>query len=230
MRSSCKLVVLAVCLLLGSGGAFAETAKKDKSKDSSKRKEQGKPGSDSKKDADKNKEPEKLAFPVPVGHDSKGLKLPSFGPDGKLKMLFNIGVANRVSDNDVAMSDLQVQTYDEDGAPEMNMELPVSSFNLATRVLSTDQAVTITRDDFVLTGHAMEFNTETRAGKLTKGVKMIIYNLDTTEPPDSAAPKEPPPPPSAALPKIAFPRTDENQPTIKVTKPKPASSKEAKPS
>ena len=219
MRSFRKFVFLAACLALSAGG-FSADAKKEK-KDADKKKEAAKknakkPVADGKEKPPK--EPQIMPFPVPVGHDAKGVKLPTFWPDGQtLKMVFNIGIGARIDEDNVNMKDTSVQTYKEDGSPEMDINLPVSSFNLKTRVISTKQDVVITREDFELSGHTMEFNTETRAGTLGGGVKMIIYNLDQET--DGEA---------AELPKVSLPPNENNQ-SIKVTTPKPAPAKEPKP-
>jgi len=221
MRSSRKLVVVAVCLVMSVAGFCAGAGKKDPAKSPAKQKESAaKKSKDAEKPAaDAKSESTKLPFPVPVGQHSKGLKLPSFGPDGKLKMNVNIGVANRVDEDNVEMTDTQVQTFDEDGSPEMDIALPTSTFNLKTRVITAQQEVNITREDFALTGHTMEFNTETRAGKLGGGVKMIIFNLaEETGDANAAATKEKPP--KSGLPKVTLPPNKDNQ-SIKVTKPKP---------
>ncbi len=210
-----------------SAGGFAADAKKEKKDADSKKETPKKSDRDAKKDEDKKKaakEPAKLAFPVPIGHDSKGLKLPSFGPDGKLKMVFNIGVGTRVDEENVNMQDTQVQTFGEDGSREMDIDLPTSSFNLKTRVISTKQRVVITRDDFELSGNTMEFDTETRAGRLGGGVKMVIFDLAAETPEGDAAPTE-----KSALPKVALPPNDEGK-SIKVTTPKPAPAKKKQPS
>ena len=225
MRSFRKLVFLAVCLVL-SGGGFSAEVKKDK-KDSDKKKESAKKTAKKAEGDEKEKgpkEPQKLAFPVPIGHDSKGLKLPTYWPDGKtLKMVFNIGIGTRVDEDNVNMQDTQVQTYKEDGSPEMGIDLPTSSFNLKTRVISTQQSVVIEREDFELSGHTMEFNTETREGRLGGGVKMIIFQLaDEASADDAAAPEK------SALPKVTLPPNESNQ-SIKVTTPKPAPAKGTKP-
>ena len=222
MRSFRKLVFLAACLALSAGG-FAADAKKEK-KDADKKKEAAKKaGKDAKKpDAEAKdktpKEPQRMAFPVPVDHESKGIKLPTFWPDGQTpKMIFNIGSGTRIDEDNVNMKDTSVQTYKEDGSPEMDISLPTSSFNLKTRVISTKQDVLITREDFELSGHTMEFNTETRAGTLGGGVKMIIYNLDQETEGEAAE-----------LPKVSLPPDASGQ-SIKATKPKPAPAKEPKP-
>lgn len=222
MRSFRKLVFLAACLALSAGG-FSADAKKEK-KDADKKKEAAKKAEKiaKKPDADAKektpKEPQKLAFPVPVGHDSKGLKLPTFWPDGQtMKLVFNIGIGTRIDEDNVNMQNTSVQTYKEDGSPEMDINLPTASFNLKTRVISTKQDVVITREDFELSGHTMEFNTETRAGTLGGGVKMTIYNLDQETEGDAAE-----------LPKVSLPPDASGQ-SIKVTKPKTAPAKEPKP-
>lgn len=217
MRSFRKLAVTTLVFLLCVDGFAAEKAAEKGKKSAQRKPEQ--------KESGASKEPEKLAFPVPVGHDSKGLKLPSFDADGKLKMLFNIGTATRINDKDVKMSDLQVQTYGEDGAPELSMDLPVSMFDLSTRVITARQKVKITREDFEITGNQMEFNTETRTGKLGGGVRMIIFNLDTTAGSEGADAK---PEREAKIPAVTFPATND-QPTIKVTKPTKPSPPEAAP-
>ena len=231
MRSFRKPVLFAVLLGMSVGG-FAADAKKEK-KDSDKKKEAAKKAEKADKEKKKAegeekaaREPAKLSFPVPIGHDSKGLKLPTYWPDGKtLKMVFNIGIGTRIDEDNVNMQETQVQTYKEDGSPEMDIALPVSSFNLKTRVISTQQKVVITREDFELSGNTMEFNTETRAGTLGGGVKMIIFNLDEeTGEGGEAAPAE-----KSALPKVELPPNDAGQ-SIKVTTPKPAPAKETKPS
>ncbi len=240
MRLFLKFVVPAVFLALSTGGALAET-KKDKPKSSEKKKKDEAPkdappkdgASSDKPEKEKNKgkdkEPQKLSFPVPIGHGSKGLKLPSYGPDGKLKMLFNIEVANRLDENNVDMINLQLETYDDEGAPELAIALPTSSFNLSTHMLSTKQEVVITRDDFQLSGHTMEFNIDTREGILGGGVKMIIYNLDTGDEADADKSPDKPDAKPGGLPKVTLPGTDP-KPTIKVLKPQSTPPKETKPS
>ena len=219
MRSFCKPAFFAVLLAMSVGGWAAEPKKKDsdKKKEAAKKAEK-----DAKKANDKEKaakEPPKLSFPVPIGHDSKGLKLPTFWPDGStLKMVFNIGTGTRIDEENVDMQDTSVQTYKEDGSPEMDIALPVAAFNLKTRVISTKQRVVITREDFELTGNTMEFNTETRAGTLGGGVKMTIYNLDAEAGEETE---------KSALPKVELPPNDAGR-AIKVTTPKAASVKETK--
>src|SRR5690606_6734551 len=93
------------------------------------------------------------------------------------QMLFNIGKASRIDDERVAMADMQLETYDDSGKPEMTIDLPASVLNVNTRIITTDSNVTIKRSDFEITGRSMEFNTETKRGRLAGDVRMLIYNL-----------------------------------------------------
>lgn len=121
-------------------------------------------------------------IPVTSNHPAKGLKIPYFDSQGKIQMIFVIGVATRMDADHINMADMQIETFDEAGAHEMAIDLPTSILDLNTSVISTKKHVTISREDFILTGEEMEFNTKTKQGTLGGGVKMIIYNLDNPPP------------------------------------------------
>ena len=175
MLSSRNLLSCLACLLLAASaaGAKKENRPKDPKKEESKKKGSGKkpPPSD-------QTGPSKMSLPIPKGHDSKGLKIPYFDNVGKLQMTFTIGVANRLDEDHVRMSELVVETFDEEGKREMLIDLPSSILDLNTRVISTNERVLIKRHDFEITGKSMDFNTETKRGKLAGNVRMLIYNLE----------------------------------------------------
>ena len=193
MRSFAKLIAVLTVALVTSG-AFADKAADEKAKADAKKEQ---PGTKKKKDkktaksADPNAPPKAIDVPVPIGHDAKGLKIPYFGNDGKLQMNFNIGVASRIDGNHIRMSDLQIETFNDDGEHEMAIDLPTSVLDLTTSVISTKKHVTIRRADFELTGETMEFNTKTKQGGLGGSVRMLIYNLEaeTAESSDTPQPK-----------------------------------------
>jgi hypothetical protein len=192
MSSFVKLVALFSCGLLATAAA-AEKPAGDKSKKSSAKETAGKKDRKDKKpgktDADPNA-PKPIEVPMPNGRDAKGLKIPYRDEDGKLKMRFDIGVAKKIDDNTVEMSDLQIQTFDDEGEHEMTIDLPTSTLDLTTSVLTTYQAVSIKRDDFELHGNTMIFNTRTKQGGLGGKVRMLIYDIDnqTSATPTAAAP------------------------------------------
>jgi len=121
-------------------------------------------------------------IPVSAEHPAKGLKIPYFDNEGKLQMIFVIGVATRLDADHIDMADMQVETFDDQQQHEMYIDLPKSVLDLNTSVITTQKRVTIRREDFVLTGESMEFNTRTKQGGLGGSVRMLIYNLDTGTP------------------------------------------------
>ena len=185
MRLFRKLIALSFLTAALMAGGDLAAAQNDPGKDQ-KAGEKKKKDKERKKDKDGGKEKKspdaesnrREMIPIPKGHDSKGLKIPYFDSAGKLQMTFNIGVATRLDDSHVRMADLQVETFDDTGASEMFIQLPTSVLNLDTRVISAQTHVTIKRDDFELTGEAIEFNTQTKQGKLAGGVRMLIYDLN----------------------------------------------------
>ncbi|MDR3405463.1 MAG: hypothetical protein P4L99_23410 [Chthoniobacter sp.] len=122
--------------------------------------------------------PKKMDVPVVEGHPSKGLRIPYYDSTGKHDMQFNIGVATRLDDNHVAFTDLQIETFNEQGEHEMSINMPTSVMNTDTSVITTEHHVDIRRADFDLTGETMIFNTRTKQGGLGGHVHMTIYNLD----------------------------------------------------
>jgi len=110
--------------------------------------------------------------------------------NGKLKMRFLIGVATKTDDTHVEMSDLQVETFDDEEKHEMTIDLPTSTLDLTTAVITAHHPVNVRRDDFDLTGDSMIFNTRTKQGGVGGNVRMTIYNMDD-EAPKPPAPKTP---------------------------------------
>lgn len=188
MSSFAKTLAVALASLLATAIVFAADkagdakAKKPESKESADKKgkkekakeaEKAKP----KEPEDPNAPPRPFEVPMPNGRDAKGVKLPVRNADGKLTLRYTIGVAKKVDDTHLEMSDLQVETFDENGEHEMTMDLPTSVMDLASWVITAYHPVKIKREDFELTGETMIFNTRTRQGGLGGNVKMIIYNL-----------------------------------------------------
>lgn len=130
-----------------------------------------------------------LAAAVLKGYPSKGLKIPRHEVDaeGSLQMTFEIGVATRLDDEQVRMDTAQLETFEE-GEREMLITLPTAVFNLSSWVIRADQPVTIQRPDLELTGQTMVFNTKTRQGNLGGGVRMLIFDLDSSEEEQPASP------------------------------------------
>jgi hypothetical protein len=129
--------------------------------------------------ADKPKSDRKIDIPIPVGHDARGLRLPMRNEQGKLQFILDVERVRRLDQANLDMHNSIIQTYDDQtGAPSAKIELVNSVMNTETNVLTTQDPVVITRDDFRLTGDSAVFNTKTRQGKVMKNVRLIIYNRD----------------------------------------------------
>src|SRR5436190_17989362 len=103
MRCFRNLLTLLVVMAIGAT-SLAAAKKPEKSrapgKEGAKKKDTGKKGT-----ADQSDDEGKMSVPIPKGHDSKGLRIPYFGKDGKLQMTFTIGVASRLDEDHVKMHD-----------------------------------------------------------------------------------------------------------------------------
>lgn len=183
MGSCRNLITLFACTLLVAEPAFA-AKKEEKPKEQKEKKE--KTSSKKKKDKEGDGPDSKMSLPILKGHDAFGLKIPYLDAEGKLQMVFNVGRASRVNENHVQMADLQVETFDDQGASEMTIDLPSSILDLNTRVITTDSHVTIRRSDFEITGRTMEFDTKTKHGKLGGSVRMLIYDIEEEAAPQSS--------------------------------------------
>jgi len=174
---------------------------KDKDKDNKDNKDKkgdgsAKNGSDAKKTADKDgnsdqgeKKKGKISLPLVEGQPSKGLKIPYRDADGKLQMVFLIGVASRIDEDHVQMSSMYVQSYDDKGEPEMDIDLPTSVFDLSAHVLTSQARTTIKREDFEISGDSVEFNTITKEAKLVGHVHVVVYDAQDDKSENSKAPK-----------------------------------------
>ncbi|HYR57315.1 MAG TPA: LPS export ABC transporter periplasmic protein LptC, partial [Chthoniobacteraceae bacterium] len=129
----------------------------------------------------------RISVPVPPGHDAKGLVIPYRDGAGKLQMRFTMEFGKRVDPDHMDMTQLLIETFDDQGKSEMSIDLPQSILNLATRIISTENGVTIKRSDFELEGQTMQFDTMTRQGHLGGKVHMLIYNLDDETNPNPAS-------------------------------------------
>jgi hypothetical protein len=131
----------------------------------------------------KNKEkPQKgkISLPLVEHYPSKGLKIPYYDGQGKLQMIFFIGIASRLDADHVEMSEMRVQSFDENGDPDLDMDVPASVFDLDAHILRSHTRTTVKRQDFEISGDNVEFNTDTKESNLTGNVRMLIYNLNDT--------------------------------------------------
>lgn len=116
-------------------------------------------------------------IPIPINHSAQGVRIPIY-TDGKLQMMFESEIAFRVDTQQLRLSQLRIATYDDAGQAEMSIDMPLSIYNLKSKVLTSVDPVTIRRTDLEVMGGNMTFDTQTRQGKFTGPVRMLIYQND----------------------------------------------------
>src|SRR5437660_6471449 len=113
-------------------------------------------------------------IPLPIGHEAKGLVLPDFDANGHLRGRFEAGTAHRVDEEHIGFQHLKITTYTPENQTDLRIDMNTSVLDLKTRVLSSQERTTIQRADFNIAGDSVEFDTNTRTGRLIGNVKMVI--------------------------------------------------------
>src|SRR6266480_243052 len=113
-------------------------------------------------------------IPLPIGHEAKGIVLPDFDGEGHLRGKFEAGTAHRIDEEHVGFQHLKITTYTPESRTDLKIEMHTSVLDLKTRVLSSQERTTIERADFNIAGDSVQFDTNTRTGRLICNVKMVI--------------------------------------------------------
>jgi hypothetical protein len=113
-------------------------------------------------------------IPLPIGHEAKGLVLPDFDGDGHLRGKFEAGTARRVDEEHVGFEQLKITTYTPEDQQDLRIDMSTSVLDLKTRILSSKARTTIQRADFNIAGDSVQFDTNSRTGRLIGNVKMVI--------------------------------------------------------
>jgi len=113
-------------------------------------------------------------IPLPIGHEAKGLVLPDFDANGHLRGRFEAGTAHRIDEEHVGFKGLKITTYTPENQTDLRIDMNTSVLDLKTRVLSSKERTTIQRADFNIVGDSVQFDTNSRTGRLVGNVKMVI--------------------------------------------------------
>jgi len=113
-------------------------------------------------------------IPLPIGHEAKGLVLPDFDGDGRLRGKFEAGTAHRIDQEHVGFEHLKITTYTPQSQPDLQIDMHTSVLDLKTRILSSQERTTIQRSDFNIAGDSVQFDTNSKTGRLSGNVKMVI--------------------------------------------------------
>jgi hypothetical protein len=167
-------VALSVGSLAGQRTAATPPAKEAAALEKSPKKAMGEP-----KQAASGQE---IDIPVPEGVPVKGIKVPSYSPEGKLLMMLDAEQARKLDADRIEFENLKIDAYTDD-EKKIYVELPRSIFNLTTRILTSESRVLIRREDFELVGDAGEFYTKNRFAKILGNVKMTIFSTENFDRP-----------------------------------------------
>jgi hypothetical protein len=113
-------------------------------------------------------------IPLPIGHEAKGLVLPDFDGDGRLRGKFEAGTAHRIDQEHVGFQHLKITTFTPESQPDLRIDMQTSVLDLKTRILSSQERTTIHRSDFNIAGDSVQFDTNSKTGRLIGNVKMVI--------------------------------------------------------
>ena len=113
-------------------------------------------------------------IPLPIGHEAKGLVLPDFDTNGRLRGRFEAGTAHRIDEEHVGFQHLKITTYTPESQPDLKIDMSTSVLDLKTRILSSKERTTIKRADFNIAGDSVQFDTNSKTGRLIGNVKMVI--------------------------------------------------------
>src|SRR5262245_7775244 len=113
-------------------------------------------------------------IPLPIGHEAKGLVLPDFDGDGHLRGKFEAGTAHRIDEQHIGFQQLKIITYTPEDQQDLRIDMSTSVLDLKTRILSSKARTTIQRADFNIAGDSVEFDTNSKTGRLIGNVKMVI--------------------------------------------------------
>ena len=113
-------------------------------------------------------------IPLPIGHEAKGLVLPDFDGDGRLRGKFEAGIAHRIDQEHVGFQHLKITTYTPESQPDLQIDMKTSVLDLKTRILTSQERTTIQRSDFNIAGDSVQFDTNSKTGRLTGNIKMVI--------------------------------------------------------
>jgi len=113
-------------------------------------------------------------IPLPIGHEAKGLVLPDFDLEGHLRGKFVASTARRIDEEHIRFQDLKITTFTPENQIDLQIDMQTSLFDLKTKILSSQERATVKRADFNIVGDSIQFDTNTRTGRMIGNVKMVI--------------------------------------------------------
>src|SRR5256885_1177050 len=95
--------------------------------------------------------------PITEGHDAKGLILPEYDVQGRLRGKLQAGVTRRVDAENLEFQSVRFTTFiPETEAPNLDISVDKAVFNIKTQVLTSNVRSTVKRADFRSEEHTSE--------------------------------------------------------------------------
>jgi len=114
-------------------------------------------------------------IPITEGHDARGLVLPDFDREGRLRGKLQAGVTRRLDEQNIEFQGVKFTTFiPETEKPNLQINLDKAVFNLKTQVLTSNVRSTVKREDFEVSGDTMRFEMVSRISTLEGNVKTIV--------------------------------------------------------
>src|SRR5207244_10332801 len=113
-------------------------------------------------------------IPLVPGHEAKGLVLPDFDKEGRLRGRFEAGTARRIDEGHIGFQNLKITTYTPEKHVDLEVDMHTSVLDLKTKILSSQERSTIKRADFNIVGDSVQFDTNARTSHMIGNVKMVI--------------------------------------------------------
>jgi hypothetical protein len=130
--------------------------------------------------------------PIPEGHDARGLTLPDYDLQGRLRGKLQAGVTRKLDAENIEFHGVKFTTFiPETEAPNLDITVDTAVFNLKTQVLTSNVRSTVKRSDFEVSGDHMRFEMLTRQSTIEGNVKMIVHGKART-PDEQEQPQQPP--------------------------------------
>ena len=113
--------------------------------------------------------------PITEGHDARGLVLPEYDVQGRLRGKLQAGVTRRLDAENIEFQGVKFTTFiPETEAPNLDISVDKAVFNIKTQVLTSNVRSSVKRSDFEVVGDSMRFEMLTRQSTLEGNVKMIV--------------------------------------------------------
>src|SRR5439155_26922192 len=71
-------------------------------------------------------------IPLPIGHEAKGLVLPDFDGEGRLRGRFEAWTARRIDQEHVGFEHLKITTYTSENRTDLQIDMHTSVLDLKT--------------------------------------------------------------------------------------------------